>query len=84
MPPGFNPGMLPPGMNAQQQQQQVPAATPAAHPPAATPVSTEKPPEVAEWSEHRTADGRCYYYNSRSADSTWEKPKALADWEGRF
>lgn len=40
-----------------------------------------KPPEVAEWSEHRNTDGRVYFYNSRTMESTWEKPAALANWE---
>ena len=43
-----------------------------------------KPPEVAEWSEHKNADGRCYYYNARSMESTWEKPKVIVDWEGMY
>ena len=42
-----------------------------------------KPPEVAEWSEHKNTDGRSYFYNARTGDSVWEKPKALADWEGK-
>lgn len=43
----------------------------------------QKPPEVAEWSEHRNTDGRVYYYNSRTAESTWEKPASLANWESQ-
>ena len=42
-----------------------------------------KPPEVLEWSEHKNADGRSYYYNARTTESTWEKPKVLCDWEGK-
>ena len=76
-PPGFNPGMgMPPGMGPgpgmppPQQQSSGSGGPP-------------KPAEVAEWSEHRNAqDGRMYYYNSRTIESTWEKPKVLADWEG--
>ena len=77
-PPGFNPGMgMPPpgmgpgpGMPPPQQQSGGQGGPP-------------KPAEVAEWSEHRNAvDGRMYYYNGRTMESTWEKPKALADWEG--
>ena len=41
-----------------------------------------KPPEVSEWSEHKNTDGRSYYYNSRTMESTWEKPQVLIDWEG--
>ena len=35
----------------------------------------------SEWSEFKTADGRPYFYNSRTMQSTWEKPKELADME---
>jgi len=41
-----------------------------------------KPPEVAEWTEYKTAEGKPYYYSSKTMESTWEKPKVLADWEG--
>lgn len=58
-------GMAPPGSQQPPQQQQPPV----------------KPPEVAEWSEHKNSDGRSYFYNSRTAESTWEKPKVLSDWE---
>uniref|UniRef100_A0A8C3I341 Pre-mRNA-processing factor 40 homolog A n=1 Tax=Chrysemys picta bellii TaxID=8478 RepID=A0A8C3I341_CHRPI len=33
----------------------------------------QKPP----WSEHRAPDGRIYYYNCNSKQSTWEKPDEL-------
>ncbi|XP_042713321.2 LOW QUALITY PROTEIN: pre-mRNA-processing factor 40 homolog B [Chrysemys picta bellii] len=33
----------------------------------------KKPP----WSEHRAPDGRIYYYNCNSKQSTWEKPDEL-------
>ncbi|XP_074917312.1 pre-mRNA-processing factor 40 homolog B [Chelonoidis abingdonii] len=36
-------------------------------------VSRKKPP----WSEHRALDGRVYYYNCSSKQSTWEKPDEL-------
>ncbi len=32
---------------------------------------------VAEWTEHRLPDGRVYYYNSKTLESTWERPKEL-------
>jgi len=41
-----------------------------------------KPPEVAEWTEYKTAEGKPYYYSSKTMESTWEKPKVLVDWEG--
>ncbi|EDO43130.1 predicted protein [Nematostella vectensis] len=31
----------------------------------------------SEWSEHRTSDGRVYFYNSRTMQSTWERPKEM-------
>ncbi|OWF46304.1 transcription elongation regulator 1-like [Mizuhopecten yessoensis] len=43
-----------------------------------------KPPEVAEWSEHKNGDGRSYFYNSRSMESTWDKPQTLVDWEAKL
>jgi len=42
----------------------------------------KKPVEVSEWSEHKNTDGRFYYYNSRTMESTWERPKVLIDYEG--
>jgi len=42
-----------------------------------------KPPEVAEWTEYKTAEGKPYYYSSKTMESTWEKPKVLIDWEGK-
>uniref|UniRef100_A0AAQ4S7L7 Transcription elongation regulator 1 n=1 Tax=Gasterosteus aculeatus aculeatus TaxID=481459 RepID=A0AAQ4S7L7_GASAC len=32
---------------------------------------------LPEWSEYKTADGKMYYYNNRTLESTWEKPLAL-------
>lgn len=32
---------------------------------------------AAEWSEHRSPDGRMYYYSMKTAESVWEKPEAL-------
>ena len=36
-------------------------------------------PQVAhvEWSEHKMADGRPYYYNAKTKSSVWEKPDVL-------
>lgn len=30
-----------------------------------------------EWSEHKSPDGRVYYYNSITKQSSWEKPDEL-------
>ncbi|KAI8492878.1 transcription elongation regulator [Branchiostoma belcheri] len=59
--PGM-PGMVPHGM------------PPGMFPPQVTPQVTLL---NGEWSEHRNADGRTYYYNHRTMESTWEKPKDL-------
>ncbi|XP_064599903.1 transcription elongation regulator 1-like isoform X2 [Liolophura sinensis] len=96
MPPGFNPQtfqqvaqQVQAQAQANSQQTQGPEQTSttaqpqagvAAHkPPQAQPPP--KPAEVAEWSEHKNSDGRVYYYNSRTMESTWDKPQPLVDWE---
>lgn len=35
------------------------------------------PPSTSEWSEHKSPDGRTYYYNSITKQSAWEKPDEL-------
>lgn len=34
---------------------------------------------IPEWSEYKTADGKMYYYNNRTLESTWEKPAELKE-----
>ncbi len=53
---------------AQQQPQQQPAAA------AAAPAAAVSKPD---WTEHTAPDGRKYYYNSRTKQSSWEKPAEL-------
>lgn len=69
-PPGFPPpwGMPPPGGIA---------------PPWATGASPVPFMEPCDWSEHTSPDGKKYYYNAKSGESVWEKPKELADFEKR-
>ncbi|KAJ8317664.1 hypothetical protein KUTeg_005568 [Tegillarca granosa] len=43
-----------------------------------------KPAEVAEWTEHKNSDGRSYFYNSKTMESTWDKPQVLAEWEAKM
>ncbi|CAM1317070.1 TCERG1 (predicted), partial [Pycnogonum litorale] len=35
--------------------------------------------KAVEWTEHKTPDGKSYYYNSKTNESVWEKPKELQD-----
>ena len=66
-PPGMIPGMMPPRLP----------------PPGMPPPGLHMPPmgmppgPGSEWSEHRTAEGRVYFYNSRTLQSTWERPKEM-------
>ena len=39
--------------------------------------------EPCDWSEHTAPDGKKYYYNAKSGESVWDKPKELSDWERR-
>lgn len=32
---------------------------------------------VQEWTEHKAPDGRTYYYNSVTKQSSWQKPDSL-------
>ncbi|XP_054834280.1 pre-mRNA-processing factor 40 homolog B isoform X1 [Eublepharis macularius] len=38
---------------------------------------TQAAPMKPSWSEHRAPDGRIYYYNSETKQSSWEKPDDL-------
>lgn len=42
-------------------------------------MSITGPPPVtsSDWTEHKAPDGRTYYYNSKSKQSSWEKPEEL-------
>lgn len=31
----------------------------------------------SDWTEHRLPDGRVYYYNTKTLESAWDKPKEL-------
>ncbi|XP_028840472.1 transcription elongation regulator 1-like [Denticeps clupeoides] len=67
------PGMLP-GMG--------PPLVPMMHPQltiTATPATLAGAPPLPEWTEYRTADGKTYYYNNRTLESTWDKPLELRE-----
>ncbi|XP_053935980.1 transcription elongation regulator 1 isoform X3 [Cuculus canorus] len=69
--PGVLPGMAPP-------------IVPMIHPQvaiAASPATLAGATTVSEWTEYKTADGKTYYYNNRTLESTWEKPQELKEKE---
>ncbi|XP_064017770.1 transcription elongation regulator 1 isoform X4 [Pogoniulus pusillus] len=69
--PGVLPGMAPP-------------IVPMIHPQvaiAASPATLAGASAVSEWTEYKTADGKTYYYNNRTLESTWEKPQELKEKE---
>eukprot|EP00064_Thunnus_orientalis_P017743 superscaffoldBa00003853_g17829 len=68
---GMLPGMGPPLVSMMHPQLALSAA----------PASMAGSLHLPEWSEYKTADGKTYYYNNRTLESTWEKPQALVEKE---
>ncbi|XP_020491218.1 transcription elongation regulator 1 isoform X3 [Labrus bergylta] len=68
---GMLPGMGPPLVSMMHPQLTLSAA----------PASMAGSLQLPEWSEYKTADGKTYYYNNRTLESTWEKPHALVEKE---
>ncbi|XP_072257024.1 transcription elongation regulator 1 isoform X2 [Pyxicephalus adspersus] len=46
---------------------------------AASPATLAGATMMSEWSEYKTADGKTYYYNNRTLESTWDKPQELKE-----
>uniref|UniRef100_A0A4W6F4K7 Transcription elongation regulator 1 n=1 Tax=Lates calcarifer TaxID=8187 RepID=A0A4W6F4K7_LATCA len=68
---GMLPGMGPPLVSMMHPQLALSAA----------PASMAGSLQLPEWSEYKTADGKTYYYNNRTLESTWDKPQALIEKE---
>ncbi|KAK2080569.1 hypothetical protein QBZ16_000423 [Prototheca wickerhamii] len=60
-----------------------PVAAPAARPAAAAPAFVQAAAAPSPWSEHVAPDGRKYYYNAETKQSSWTKPPELLTPEER-
>ncbi|XP_074001026.1 pre-mRNA-processing factor 40 homolog A isoform X2 [Numenius arquata] len=78
---------VPPGVNSMDAQVGVtPPGTQTTHPVVCaaqqtattnSSVSDEHSKQKSTWTEHKSPDGRTYYYNTETKQSTWEKPDDL-------
>uniref|UniRef100_A0A3B3QSQ0 Transcription elongation regulator 1 n=1 Tax=Paramormyrops kingsleyae TaxID=1676925 RepID=A0A3B3QSQ0_9TELE len=67
--PGMLPSLAPPLVPMIHPQLAIPA----------TPAPLAGGPPLPEWSEYKTADGKAYYYNNRTLESTWDRPHELKE-----
>ncbi|XP_076858851.1 pre-mRNA-processing factor 40 homolog A isoform X2 [Brachyhypopomus gauderio] len=87
MPPMMPGMMMPPRMPAATLQPTGPPGvspvdTAATAAPGTTSSANDSPPDdqpkkKSVWTEHKSLDGKTYYYNTESKQSTWEKPDEL-------
>lgn len=75
VPPGAQPWGTAPGQGA-------PLVSPMVQPghqslSASVPPVSSTEPSSADWQEHSSGDGKKYYYNKRTKQSSWEKPAEL-------
>ncbi|RLV88928.1 hypothetical protein DV515_00015165, partial [Chloebia gouldiae] len=78
---------VPPGVNSMDAQVGVtPPGTQTTHPvvssvqqssSSSSSASEEHSKQKSTWTEHKSPDGRTYYYNTETKQSTWEKPDDL-------
>ncbi|XP_028824121.1 transcription elongation regulator 1-like [Denticeps clupeoides] len=67
--PGILPGMAPPLVSMM-------------HPPMSMlSTNTTAGPLLSEWVEFKTPEGKSYYHNSRTLETTWDRPMQLRDQE---
>ncbi|XP_030649641.1 transcription elongation regulator 1 [Chanos chanos] len=69
--PGMLPGVAPPLVPMMHSQLAI----------ATTPAALAGGLPLPEWTEYKTVDGKTYYYNNRTLESTWEKPVELKEKE---
>ncbi|XP_017786660.1 PREDICTED: transcription elongation regulator 1 isoform X2 [Nicrophorus vespilloides] len=77
-PPGAAPWGMPPGIAGMPGLPNLSAVDEAA---VLAKVDPEIVAKAGEWSEHKSPDGRFYYYNAKKGESVWEKPQELKDLE---
>uniref|UniRef100_A0A674B1P7 Pre-mRNA-processing factor 40 homolog A n=1 Tax=Salmo trutta TaxID=8032 RepID=A0A674B1P7_SALTR len=74
------PGMMPPGMMPPMGQPGVDTTVTAAPGTVGTTNGTpqdDQPKKKSVWTEHKSMDGKTYYYNTETKQSSWEKPDDL-------